>query len=105
MKFEKFNEIFDIIEQRKNCAATENSYVSKLKSQGIDSVLKKIGEESAEVIMAVKDKKKSEIIHEVTDLFFHLLILLNFEDITPQEIANELAQRHMKKKTNDTKRK
>jgi phosphoribosyl-ATP pyrophosphohydrolase len=64
--------------------------------------LKKIGEESAEVIMAVKDKKKNEIIHEVTDLLFHLLVLVNFEKITPEEIAEEFAKRHKDK--NDTKK-
>ena len=94
MKFEKLNEIFSIIEQRKNSANEENSYIAKLKKKGIDAVLKKIGEEATEVVMAAKDKNKSKLVHEATDLLFHTLVLLNFKGISPEEIAQEFAKRH-----------
>lgn len=97
MKFEKLNEIFEIIEQRKNSASSYDSYVARLKEKGIDAVLKKIGEESAEVIMAAKDKNKKELVHEVVDLLFHTLVLINFEGIRPQEIAKEFTSRHISK--------
>ena len=62
--------------------------------------MQKIGEESAEVILAAKDKDKKETIYETADLLFHLLVMLNFAGITPQDIAEELNNRKNKTEKN-----
>jgi len=81
-----------ILEQRKSAKADE-SYVSSLYNKGTDEILKKIAEESAEVIMAAKDGANDKIIHEVADLWFHTLVLLRFKEIKVNQITNELSRR------------
>lgn len=81
-----------VLEQRKNAKADE-SYVSSLYDKGLDAILKKIGEESSEVIMAAKDNDKEKIIYEVADLIFHTLILLRYNDIDFNEVQGELSRR------------
>ena len=74
-------------------ADPEKSYTAKLIADGPDSILKKIGEESAEVIMAAKDGQRGPIICESADLVYHLLALLAFYDMGIDEVAQELARR------------
>ena len=74
-------------------ASPETSYTAKLFAKGPDSILKKIGEESAEVIMAAKDGQRGPIISESADLIYHLLALLAFYDMGIDEVAQELARR------------
>ena len=74
-------------------ASPETSYTAKLFAKGPDSILKKIGEESAEVIMAAKDGQRGPIISESADLIYHLLALLAFYDMGIDEVAQELAHR------------
>lgn len=81
-----------VLEQRKSANADE-SYVSSLYAKGLDEILKKIGEESAEVIMASKDGNQDKIIHEVADLWFHTLVLLRHKDIEIDKIQQELSKR------------
>ncbi|CAC9458429.1 Phosphoribosyl-ATP pyrophosphatase (EC 3.6.1.31) [uncultured Gammaproteobacteria bacterium] len=81
-----------VLEQRKHSGADE-SYVASLYSKGLDAILKKIGEESAEVIMAAKDGEKEKIIYEVADLWFHTLVLLRHKDIEIAKIEEELSKR------------
>ncbi len=81
-----------VLEDRKSAKADE-SYVSSLYAKGLDEILKKIGEESAEVIMAAKDGEKDKIIYEVADLWFHTLILLRHKDIEVDKIQDELSKR------------
>lgn len=81
-----------ILEDRKS-ASKDNSYVSSLYNQGTNKILEKISEESEEVIMAVKNEGKEEIIHEVADLWFHSLVLLRHKNISIEEIESELAKR------------
>lgn len=69
------------------------SYTARLFAKGPDSILKKIGEESAEVIMAAKDGQRGPIICESADLVYHLLALLAFYDMGIDEVAQELARR------------
>ena len=69
------------------------SYTAKLFAKGPDSILKKIGEESAELIMASKDGKREEIIFEAADVLFHTLALLAFHDIPLAEVKAELVRR------------
>lgn len=81
-----------ILEDRKN-ASSDSSYVSSLYQKGTDEILKKIGEESAEVIMAAKDDVKDKIIYEVADLWFHTLVLLRHKNIEVDKIEQELSRR------------
>ena len=81
-----------ILEQRKSATA-DNSYVASLYNQGTDKILDKISEESAEVIKATKDEGKDKIIHEVADLWFHILVLLRHKNISIKEIETELMRR------------
>ncbi|BBB24061.1 phosphoribosyl-ATP pyrophosphohydrolase [Isorropodon fossajaponicum endosymbiont JTNG4] len=81
-----------VLEQRKSAKADE-SYVSSLYNKGTDEILKKIAEESAEVIMAAKDGANDKIIYEVADLWFHTLVLLRFKEIKVEQITNELSRR------------
>ena len=74
-------------------ADPETSYVTKLLAGGPDSILKKIGEESAELIMAAKDGKRLNIVWEVTDVWFHSLVLLAHFGLTADDVLNELRRR------------
>ncbi len=82
----------EVLEQRKHSSA-DKSYVASLYNKGLDEILKKIGEESAEVIMAAKDGEKEKIIYEVADLWFHTLVLLRHKDIEVAKIEEELSKR------------
>ena len=84
--------IYDTIAERKAVRQPE-SYVSELLEGGVDRILKKIAEEAGEVILAAKNDKREEIVHEVADLFFHTLLVLGYHDITLDEVYQELALR------------
>ena len=86
------NKLEKILEERKS-ASSDQSYVSSLYSKGTISILEKISEESEEVINAVNEEGRKEVIHEVADLWFHLLVLLRHENIQIEEIESELARR------------
>jgi len=81
-----------VLEQRKG-ADSDSSYVASLYAKGTDEILKKIGEESAEVIIAAKDDKKEKIIYEMADLWFHTMVLLRHKDIEIAKIEAELSRR------------
>ncbi len=91
------NQIYDIIGERIR-ENNQNSYVAKLHTEGLDRILKKIGEEAGEVIIAAKNKSKPELTLEVADLIFHTLITMNEIGVQPEDIGKELANRHAKKK-------
>ena len=86
------NTLEKILEERKS-STKDKSYVSSLYSKGVNSILEKISEESEEVIQAVKEEGRDEVIHEVADLWFHIMVLLRHEDISIEEIELELARR------------
>ena len=86
------NSLEKILEDRKSASA-DQSYVSSLYRKGTSSILEKISEESEEVINAVNEEGRKEVIHEVADLWFHLLVLLRHENIQIEEIESELARR------------
>ncbi len=71
-----------------------NSYTTYLFKSGIDKILKKVGEEATEVVIASKGGKKEEIVYETADLLYHLLVMLAEHNIDLQEIWEELAKRH-----------
>jgi len=82
----------DVIDSRHG-ADPQASYVAKLLSQAPDAVLKKIGEEATECVMAAKDGEKKEIIYEVADLWFHSMVLLSAFGLRPETVLAELARR------------
>ncbi len=81
-----------VIHERKQ-RMPEGSYTAKLLREGPDRILKKVGEEAAEVVIAAKNHSKPEMAWEVSDLLYHLLVLLEAEDIPLSSIANELHRR------------
>ena len=87
------------IESRKpaNGGDPATSYVAKLFNKGDDAILKKIGEEATETVMAAKDARvsgdASGLLYEVADLWFHSMVLLARFDLTPQQVLDELARR------------
>lgn len=86
------NRLAETLEARKN-ADPQSSYVAKLYAKGLDGILKKIGEESAEAIIAAKGGDKSQVVYEVADLWFHTLVLLAQQGLHPDDVLNELARR------------
>lgn len=84
-----------VIESRRG-GDPDASYVARLLSRGEDAILKKIGEEATEVVMAGKDADPSKITYEVADLWFHCLVLLARHGLSPDDVLRELARRHGK---------
>jgi len=73
----------------------EGSYTSYLFEKGLDKILKKVGEESAEVIIAAKGGENAETVYEIADLAYHVLVLMAKRGITPGDVRSELASRHV----------
>jgi len=84
--------LYQVILDRK-ANPTDNSYTASLMQKGIDKILKKIGEEATEVIIAAKGGKQEEIVHESADLIFHLLVLLGHCGIPADSVYAELRRR------------
>ena len=82
----------EVIEARRN-ALVADSYVASLCAGGIDAILKKVGEEAVEVVIAGKDGDRGALVHEVADLWFHCLVLLAVRDSHPEAVTDELARR------------
>ena len=74
-------------------ANPETSYVARLLAKGPDAVLKKIGEEATETVMAAKDGDRARIVAETADLWFHCLVMLAQYDLAPRDVLDELARR------------
>jgi len=85
-------ELAETLESRKN-ADPGASYVASLYDKGLDEVVKKIGEEATETIIAAKSGEKTAIIHETADLWFHTLVMLAQQDLGPDDILSELSRR------------
>jgi len=81
-----------ILEQRKS-ENPETSYVASLYSKGTDAILKKIGEEATETVIAVKEGVRTNIIHETADLWFHTLVMLKHQGIEFDDVLLELQRR------------
>jgi len=82
----------ETLEARKQ-AAPDSSYVAKLFSKGEDAILKKIGEEATEVILASKEGDKAHIVYETADLWFHSMVLLAQHGLSASDVLGELARR------------
>lgn len=87
-----FYKLYELIKGRK-INMTEGSYTTYLFNSGIDKILKKIGEESSEVIIGAKNGSKEEIIYELSDLLYHSLVLMVEKNITLNDIKDELSKR------------
>ena len=81
-----------LLDERKG-ADPDSSYVAKLHHKGLDAILKKIGEEATETVMAAKDGNRDHVVREVADLWFHSLILLAHLDLDAQSVRDELERR------------
>jgi phosphoribosyl-ATP pyrophosphohydrolase len=82
----------EVIEARKT-AAVDTSYVAGLFEKGMNTILKKIGEESAETIIAAKEDDDSQLIYETADLWFHTLVMLSARGLGPGDVLKELERR------------
>ena len=89
---ETLNRLAEVLEQRKG-AEPDSSYVAKLYGKGLDAILKKIGEEATETVMAAKDGDREKIIYETADLWFHSMVLLAHQGLHPNDVTRELERR------------
>jgi phosphoribosyl-ATP pyrophosphohydrolase len=82
----------EVLEARKG-ADPDSSYVARLYAKGLDAILKKIGEEATETVMAAKDGEREKLVYEIADLWFHSLVLLAHQGLKPQDVLDELDRR------------
>ena len=93
------NRLAEVIESRKPAAGgdPDKSYIARLFSKGDDAILKKVGEEATETVMAAKDTAHggdpAHLVYEMADLWFHCMIALAQHGLTPQQVVDELARR------------
>ena len=85
-------ELYALLKERKR-NPREGSYTSYLFEKGLDKILKKVGEEAREVIIGAKNKNKEELVYEISDLVYHLLVLMVNENVTMEDIKEELIKR------------
>ncbi len=89
---EVLNQLAEVLEQRKQESA-DKSYVASLYTKGLDHILKKIGEEATETVIAAKDGDKQQIIYETADLWFHSMVMLAHQGLGPEDVLQELQRR------------
>ncbi|MEW6646772.1 MAG: phosphoribosyl-ATP diphosphatase [Pseudomonadota bacterium] len=99
-------QLAEILEQRKG-ADPDSSYVAKLYAKGLDTILKKVGEEATETVIAAKSGDPAQVIYETADLWFHCMVMLKHLNLEPQAVLNELERRFglsgLEEKANRTK--
>ena len=88
-------QLYDIISDRK-INPKQGSYTNYLFEKGLDKILKKVGEETAETIIAAKNNDKNEVIYELSDLLYHISVLLSEKQITWDDVFEELKKRELK---------
>ena len=88
------NTLYELLEGRKQ-ELPEGSYTTYLFQKGLDKILKKVGEECTEVIIAAKDQDRKETIYEIADLTYHVMVLMVEAGISVEDIRQELAGRHV----------
>ncbi|MDO9191252.1 MAG: phosphoribosyl-ATP diphosphatase [Sulfurimicrobium sp.] len=89
---EILSRLAETLESRKH-ADPDSSYVAKLYAKGLDAILKKIGEEATETVIAAKGGDKSQVVYEMADLWFHSMVLLAQQGLHPDDVLAELARR------------
>lgn len=87
-----FEEVFDVIKDRK-LHPKEGSYTNYLFDKGVDKILKKLGEEATEIVIAAKNPNANEIKYEISDFLYHMMVLMAEKDVTWEDITTELANR------------
>ena len=87
---------YQVIIDRKNEKA-EGSYTAYLFEQGIDKILKKVGEECTETVIAAKNNDKEETGYEISDLLYQILVMMAYQGITPEDVEAELEKRAQKR--------
>lgn len=92
MARQTLSELYEIIRRRK-AESKEGSYTNYLFDKGLDKILKKVGEEATEVVIAAKNENPQELIYETADVLYHLLVLLVEKEIPYEAIETELASR------------
>ncbi|MCX7082625.1 MAG: phosphoribosyl-ATP diphosphatase [Methylococcales bacterium] len=85
-------QLANILEQRK-LESADKSYVASLYAKGLDTILKKVGEEATETVIAAKNGDKEQIIYETADLWFHCLVMLADQGLGPNDVLQELQRR------------
>ena len=85
-------ELSRVLEERKG-QDPDVSYVASLYAKGADAILKKLGEETTEVVLAAKSGDRGALVHEMADLWFHSLVLLAHQNLTPDMVLDELKNR------------
>ena len=86
------SDLYATLQERKSANA-DVSYVARLYRDGLDTILKKIGEEAAETVIAAKNGDRAALVHELADLWFHSLVLMAAKDVPLSELTAELARR------------
>lgn len=89
---EILEQLAEVLNERKGADPT-SSYVASLYAKGLDAVLKKVGEEATETVLAAKNAEPEQIIHETADLWFHTLVMLSAVGLGPQQVLEELQRR------------
>ena len=89
---EIIDELYDVVDDRKR-NPKEGSYTNYLYDKGLDKILKKVGEEATEVVIAAKNEDKDEVVYEMGDLLYHLIVLMREKEISPSELFAELRGR------------
>ena len=89
MSDEILRELAAILEARKQ-ADPDSSYVARLYARGLDAILKKVGEEATETLLAAKNGDPEPLVHETADLWFHTLVMLAHQGLGPDAVLNEL---------------
>ena len=87
------HELYDLIEDRK-MHPVEKSYTNYLLNEGIDKICKKVGEEATETVIAAKNTSKEDLIGEIGDLYYHVLVLMNAYGLTVDDVLEKLKERH-----------
>ena len=82
----------EVIAERRQ-ADPESSYVAKLHAKGLDAILKKVGEEATEAVLAAKGGDRDQLVYETADLWFHSLVMLDAAGLTPAQVLAELERR------------
>jgi phosphoribosyl-ATP pyrophosphohydrolase len=82
----------EVLEARK-AEDPSDSYVAGLYAKGLDKILKKVGEEATETVLAAKDGDAAHVVYETADLWFHTLVMLAYLDLGPEQVLEELARR------------
>jgi phosphoribosyl-ATP pyrophosphohydrolase len=86
------DKLYEVILSRKT-VPVERSYTCKLFESGRAGILKKVGEEAVETILAAYEDDKNRVVYELADLFYHLLVFMAYEDVTLEDVCDELVRR------------